>query len=48
MQTIRDIDHHLDFAVRKYTESRQIRFAVDKVQTKVLAYVYCFIVLLCF
>lgn len=33
-QTIQDIDHHLDFAIKKYTQSRQIRFAVNKVQTK--------------
>jgi len=35
LQTIEDIDHHLDFAIRRYKENKQITSAVDKVQTKV-------------
>ena len=34
-QTIEDIDHHLDFAIKRYHDSSEIRFAVNKVQTKV-------------
>lgn len=33
-QTIEDIDEHLDFAIRRYNDNKQIRIAVDKVQTK--------------
>lgn len=33
-QTIEDIDQHLDFAIKRYHDSSEIRFAVNKVQTK--------------
>jgi len=36
LQTIEDIDEHLDFAIRRYNDNKQIRIAVDKVQTKVV------------
>ena len=35
LQTIEDIDDHLEFAIKRYHDNSQIRFAVDKVQTKV-------------
>jgi len=36
LQTIKNIDEHLDDAIRSYPQNEQIKFAVDKVQTKVI------------
>ena len=34
-QTIENIDKHLDFAIVKYSDNEQVKYAVDKVQTEV-------------